>query len=68
MTQRTIQDTDNRDLTTTVLELDNGDKVTVNPWDLVRNVIENAVDDEFVAEEYIGLLALLKTRVEVSSS
>lgn len=33
--------TDNRDLYTTELELPNGDKVVVDPWELLKNALEN---------------------------
>lgn len=40
-----VQDTDNRDPTTTTLILSNGQKVDVDPIGLVRNMIENNYED-----------------------
>jgi len=37
-----ILDTDNRDVNTTVLKLDNGTEITVDPVELFRNALENA--------------------------
>jgi hypothetical protein len=51
---RKIIDTDNRDMNTTVLTLDNGDTVTVNVSELYNNMIENnppTHPEDFVVEE-----------------
>lgn len=45
MTKRAdILKTDNRDLTTTWLWTDNHKFIEVNPWDLVKNALENHHD------------------------
>jgi hypothetical protein len=41
MTTRRIVETDNRDMTTTILILDNGDTVEINPMEMYANAIEN---------------------------
>lgn len=42
---RQVKDTDNRDPFTTVLILDNDDKVEVNPVELFKNMVENCFGD-----------------------
>ena len=56
MTNRTIVLTDNRDLTTTTLTLDNHDRLDVDPCDLFMNALANAGMTQQQFDKTIDLL------------
>ena len=68
MTTRRIIETDNRDMTTTVLILDNGDTVEINPVAMYVNAIENSelVMDHFHDMYAMSLAYLITSREYLS--
>lgn len=49
---RDVDDTDNRDPTTTILKLSDGSCVEVNPVELFRNMLQNLQDGESLEKSF----------------
>ena len=45
---------DNRDIDTTVLTLASGEEIEVNAFDLLKNAVENNVDEDVTEDELIS--------------
>ncbi len=64
MAKRTTVYTDNRDISTTNLILDNGDQVEVDPLELFVNALENAGLEPLLFQEVVDYLHLEHERLE----
>jgi hypothetical protein len=61
MRELNIEETDNRDVNTTIVHLETGDVVEIDPIEFMENVIECNSQDEEMEENLLNLLKEIKT-------